>query len=192
MHERIGLRLASPGRAESRAPAVSARNSIEGRANPSAAPVPVCRKPRRLTPAPRRPEAPADGMLVPSAGSLMMHPFEWQAWRAGGELKARRANRRANASVNVNRISPAASGAKIAASVRGVPESAMLNLRGPNMAGSKESRGEKTIRGRIELCRVTPGCKVRLEDYDTEWGGGDLRDRSPAPARAEKDLAGSV
>jgi PPK2 family polyphosphate:nucleotide phosphotransferase len=45
------------------------------------------------------------------------------------------------------------------------------------MAGSKESHGEKTIRKRIELCRVAAGRKVRLEDYDTEWGGGDLRDR---------------
>jgi PPK2 family polyphosphate:nucleotide phosphotransferase len=43
--------------------------------------------------------------------------------------------------------------------------------------GIKKSRVEKAIIKRIELCRVAPGQKVRLADYDTEWGGGELRDR---------------
>jgi PPK2 family polyphosphate:nucleotide phosphotransferase len=41
----------------------------------------------------------------------------------------------------------------------------------------KVSRAEKAIRRRIELCRVTPGDKVALKDYDTEWGGADLSNR---------------
>jgi PPK2 family polyphosphate:nucleotide phosphotransferase len=45
------------------------------------------------------------------------------------------------------------------------------------MPGRKESRGEKAIRKRIELCRVVPNRRVRLEHFDTEWGGGDLRER---------------
>jgi PPK2 family polyphosphate:nucleotide phosphotransferase len=40
----------------------------------------------------------------------------------------------------------------------------------------KESRAEELIRKRIAHCRVAPGRKVRLEHYDTQWGGGDLRD----------------
>ncbi len=41
----------------------------------------------------------------------------------------------------------------------------------------KELPGERTIRQRIDQCRVAPGKKVRLTNYDTEWGGGDLRGR---------------
>jgi PPK2 family polyphosphate:nucleotide phosphotransferase len=39
------------------------------------------------------------------------------------------------------------------------------------------SHGEKAIRKRIELCRVAPGQKVKLKDYDAQWGGADLPDR---------------
>ena len=45
------------------------------------------------------------------------------------------------------------------------------------MSDTKQSRGEKTILKRIELCRVAPGHKVRLKRYDTQWGGDDLRER---------------
>jgi PPK2 family polyphosphate:nucleotide phosphotransferase len=45
------------------------------------------------------------------------------------------------------------------------------------VSASKESPAEKAIRKRIERCRVAPGRKVRLAQYDTEWGGADLRDR---------------
>jgi len=48
---------------------------------------------------------------------------------------------------------------------------------------SKETPGEKAIRKQIDLCRVAAGQKVRLADYDTEWGGGDLSDR-----RTRKEL----
>lgn len=45
------------------------------------------------------------------------------------------------------------------------------------MSDTKQSRGEKTIRKRIDLCRVAPGHKVQLKRYDTQWGGADLRER---------------
>jgi PPK2 family polyphosphate:nucleotide phosphotransferase len=45
------------------------------------------------------------------------------------------------------------------------------------MSARKGTQGEKTIRKRLELCRVAPGRRVRLEHFDTEWGGGDLRKR---------------
>jgi PPK2 family polyphosphate:nucleotide phosphotransferase len=45
------------------------------------------------------------------------------------------------------------------------------------LSKAKISQWEKTIRKRIEFCRVSPGQKVRLRDYDTEWGGADLRNR---------------
>src|SRR5580698_5409427 len=49
MHERIGERPGSPGRAAMRAPADSARSNSDGRLRPSVAAAPVCRNPRRLT-----------------------------------------------------------------------------------------------------------------------------------------------
>jgi|HubBroStandDraft_4_1064222.scaffolds.fasta_scaffold27261_1 PPK2 family polyphosphate:nucleotide phosphotransferase len=54
----------------------------------------------------------------------------------------------------------------------------MLNReRVADVARRKETNGEKAIRQRIDGCRITPGQKVRLSHFDTEWGGGDLRDR---------------
>ncbi|HET6328711.1 MAG TPA: polyphosphate kinase 2 family protein [Planctomycetaceae bacterium] len=43
------------------------------------------------------------------------------------------------------------------------------------MSSTKPLPGEKAIRKRIELCRVRPGQKVRLAEYNTEWGGADLK-----------------
>ncbi len=45
------------------------------------------------------------------------------------------------------------------------------------MGRRKETNSEKTIRKRIDGCRVAPGHKVRLAQFDTEWGGSDLRNR---------------
>jgi PPK2 family polyphosphate:nucleotide phosphotransferase len=54
----------------------------------------------------------------------------------------------------------------------------MLNReRVSDVARRKETDGEKAIRRRIDHCRIAPGQKVRLSHFDTEWGGGDLRDR---------------
>jgi PPK2 family polyphosphate:nucleotide phosphotransferase len=40
----------------------------------------------------------------------------------------------------------------------------------------KQLEGEKAVLRQIQSCRVAPRHKVRLAQYDTEWGGADLRD----------------
>ncbi len=101
-----------------------------------------------------------------------------RAWE--GKRRAGQAWRQvvANASANINRIPSGYAGAKIA---EPSPPGLAVRYAEPgevaDVARRKETHGEKAIRQRIDVCRIAPGQKVRLSHFDTEWGGGDLRDR---------------
>jgi PPK2 family polyphosphate:nucleotide phosphotransferase len=105
-----------------------------------------------------------------------MHPFERGAGQMEGGAGVQPVG--ANASANTNRIPSERSGAKIA---KPPPPGLPVRYAEPGevaeVARRKETNGEKAIRQRIDGCRIAPGQKVRLSRFDTEWGGGDLRDR---------------
>src|SRR5580700_3766842 len=183
MHERIGERPGSPGRAATRAPADSALSNSDGRLRPSVAAAPVCRNPRRLTDGvwltdSVGPVKPALGCIFEAGKVAVISCIRSSVVRenggrggcAGGSARTHQPmligyHRRARAR-------------RLRSRPRPVKPSVMLNReRVADVARRKETNGEKAIRQRIDGCRITPGQKVRLSHFDTEWGGGDLRDR---------------
>src|SRR5580700_7832803 len=82
MHERIGVRTGCPCPAAKRAPAVSARNSIDGRVRPRAAPAPISRKPRRLRAASFLAKSALDGLF--EAREVAVIDASLECRRAGG------------------------------------------------------------------------------------------------------------